>query len=237
MNILALDTSAKVVSVCVMRDGIVLAEQTENKGLTHSETLMPMVERTLEGAGCTLKQIDAFAAAAGPGSFTGLRIGVATVNALAHACGKRVIPVNTLKALAVNVMHSEGRIAAIMDARRHQVYAAVYTCDGKALCEALSPRAIAVSELCEELKRDASPVLFVGDGVAVSRDAISEQLGDAARFAFGHVCLQHASSVALCAWQMLNGGYEGVDRIEPEYLRLSQAERERDERLKREAQA
>ena len=164
MKILALETSAKSVSCAVTEDGIVLASAYQCTGLTHSRTLMPMVEDLLKNADLTLGDIDRIAIAAGPGSFTGLRIGIAAVKGLAWAADKPCCAVSTLEAMAQNVRHTDGLIIGAMDARRNQIYNALFEASRGALNRLCADRAIGLDELCEELKGDSRRKIVLGDG-------------------------------------------------------------------------
>lgn len=237
MRILAMDTSAKVCSVAVLEDGVLRSEQSTNRNLTHSEMLMPMVEAALDASGLAIKDMDLFAVAKGPGSFTGLRIGVSTVKALGHACGKPVCGVMTLDALAMNAAHHVGDVVALMDARRGQVYVARYRGDGRHIQRVGEPEAISLQAYLtrETFSKD---VLLLGDGVAPNEAAIKELLGQRAILALPHIRLQRAASIAVLAEKMADSG-ENMDQdaLQPLYLRLSQAERERARRLREGAKA
>ncbi|MCH5188587.1 MAG: tRNA (adenosine(37)-N6)-threonylcarbamoyltransferase complex dimerization subunit type 1 TsaB [Oscillospiraceae bacterium] len=223
-NILALDTSALTATAAVIKDGLVAAEVSFTTGLTHSQTIMPMVDYCLKGAGLTPGDIDLYAVSSGPGSFTGLRIGVGTAKAMAYACDKKCVGVPTLLALAHNIAY-DGLIVPIMDARRSQVYCAAYRRSGNELTEVLPPDALSVAELCSRIDEKA---VFVGDGVEAYMGQISEILKDRAVFAPTQLRLQRAASVGVAALNL-----EGVspDELSVIYLRKPQAEREREERL------
>lgn len=225
MNILAVDTSALTASVAVMRGGAIVGEASFTNGLTHSQTIMPMVDYCLKGASMTVADIDLFAAANGPGSFTGLRIGVGTVKGLAYAAGKSCAGVSTLKALAYNIAPTDAIVVPIMDARRSQVYCAAYRYDGGGLNELMAPSALGIDELCARVTEKA---IFVGDGVAVHRERISSISGEKAIFAPPQLCLQRAASVCYAA---MNAESVSPQELEVVYLRRPQAEREREERL------
>ena len=226
MNILALDTSALTASVAIMKDEKVVFDENVTCRLTHSETLMPMVDSALKSVEMSLSDIDLFAAANGPGSFTGVRIGVSTVKALAYASDKNVCGVSTLLSLAYNLAAAENiPIVPIMDARRGQVYNAVYIFEGGKAREITPPRALSIEELCGEI---SSPVIFVGDGVDAYMDKIVSLLPEYANFAPPNLRLQKAASVACAA--------NFDESVSPEelgviYLRKSQAEREREEKI------
>lgn len=227
MKILALETSAKSVSAAVVENGIPLAYTYQNTGLTHSRTLMPLVDAMLTSAELTLEEMDLLAVSAGPGSFTGLRIGVSALKGLAWAADKPCCGVSTLEAMAQNVRHMDTDILCAMDARRNQVYNAVFRAKSGQL-ERLAPdRAIALSELAEEIKNSTEPKIIVGDGAKLCYTYLSEQ-GVSCRIAPPQLVMQNAVGVALAAQEMADAGHTTTARdLIPVYLRLSQAERER----------
>lgn len=222
MNILAIDTSALTATAAVLCGETIVGEMSFTTSLTHSQTIMPMIDSLLSRASLTIADIDLFACSTGPGSFTGLRIGIGTIKGLAYGLGKKVCAVSTLEALAHNVAFSDCIIAPIMDARRGQVYNALYKWENGELVCVKEPRALSVEELCAEIDTDA---VFTGDGVKVHREKIRALMGERARFAPPQHCLQRASSVAVAA---LNK--EGIDpaSLTAVYLRKPQAERERE---------
>ena len=225
MNILAVDSSALTATVAVMADGQIKSEMSFTTSLTHSETIMPMIDEVLGKADLTINDIDLFACSEGPGSFTGLRIGIGTVKGLGYGLGKKVCGISTLEALAYNISYTDFMIAPIMDARRGQVYNALYKYANGVLATVAEPRALSVDELCSEINEK---VIFVGDGVKVHRDKISEILGDKALFAQPQHCLQRAASVAYAA---LDKAPISAEELSVVYLRKPQAEREREEKL------
>ncbi|MDO4812973.1 MAG: tRNA (adenosine(37)-N6)-threonylcarbamoyltransferase complex dimerization subunit type 1 TsaB, partial [Eubacteriales bacterium] len=164
MKILAMETSAKSASCAVVEDGAPLASAYQCTGLTHSRTLMPMVEDMLKNAGLTLANIDLIAIANGPGSFTGLRIGIAAVKGLAWAADKPCCGVSTLEAMAQNVRHMDGLIIGAMDARRNQIYNALFEAKDGVLTHLCEDRAIGLDELCEQLQDDTRRKIVLGDG-------------------------------------------------------------------------
>ena len=226
--ILAFETSAKAASVAIMKDGILLGEAYQNTGLTHSQTLMCMAESLLQQCNCTVEQIDAVAVAAGPGSFTGVRIGVAA--AKGFAWGRRIpcYGTSTLESMALNLGIYEGTVCAVMDARRNQVYNALFKAENGKLTRICEDRAISIEELKAQLPD--GPVFLVGDGSKLCKQYIPEAI-----LAPEHRQHQRAAGVALAAEAMIVRG-EGGDAmtLEPNYLRLSQAERERAERMSKE---
>ncbi len=233
MKILAIDTSGGSLSAALLDDDRLQAEYLVNHGLTHSQRLMPLVNTMLGSCGVPLAEIDAFAAAKGPGSFTGLRIGVASVKALGFAENKPVMGVNTLEALCYNLPGAGGVICPMLDARNRQAFAAVYRWTDGAPEEVLPPQAMAVEALCDVLKEYHEPVLLLGDGAAVYEETLAETLGSAAQFAPPHLLLPRASSVAWAAKRALEAGEMSDGKLlKPEYLRKSQAEQEKERREK-----
>lgn len=233
MNILAVDTSALTATVAVFKNGVSIFENNITNALTHSETLMPMIDYALKSVALSPSDIDLYAVSNGPGSFTGIRIGVSAIKALAYAVDKPVIGISTLHALAANLACIETMpICPIMDARRNQVYNALYSFDGGKATELVSPRALSIDELCSSI---SSPVIFVGDGVDVYRDKIVELCGTNARFAPPHMRYQKAASVAFAASLADKSAYLSPEALDVVYLRKSQAEREREERERNES--
>lgn len=231
MKVLAVDTSTNVASVAVMEDDLLLGEYTINHKKTHSQKIMPMVEQLLSDLELTPQDIDIYAAAVGPGSFTGLRIGVATIKALAHATGKKVVSVGTLEALAYNLPYTEHIIVPIMDARRNNVFTASYIWD-EDFKEIGEPEGITIEE-CVESCGNFLDTIFVGDGAVVHKDYIIEKLGDKAVFPHGAVLNARASSVAALAMDRVRKGEtESYLDMKPYYIKKSQAERELDEKEK-----
>ena len=227
MKILAVDTSSAVASVAICEDDKLICECVLNNKNTHSQTLMQMIDDVFKKSELTPKDIDVFAVASGPGSFTGLRIGVTTVKGLAHACGKDAVGVNTLEALCYNLPFCPHIIAPIMDARREQVYNALYRFEDGSLIEIAAPRAIALCDVIDELEKLGEKVVFLGDGVPVFCEKITEKLGDNALFAPQNANAQRAASVAEAAKNKERINYNS---LVPVYLRKSQAEREAEER-------
>lgn len=231
MKILALDSSGLVASVAVTEDDNLLAEYTVNYKKTHSQTLLPMLDEISRMIELDLESIDAMAVAAGPGSFTGLRIGSATAKGLGLALNKPLIGVPTVEALAYNLYDVPGLICPIMDARRRQVYTGLYSFEQHQMKTVKEQTAMGIEELTEELNQKNQPVIFLGDGVAVYRDTIKEKLTVPFDFAPVHLNKQRAGAVAaLGARYYAEGKTETAREHQPEYLRVSQAERERAER-------
>ncbi|MBE6995247.1 MAG: tRNA (adenosine(37)-N6)-threonylcarbamoyltransferase complex dimerization subunit type 1 TsaB [Ruminococcaceae bacterium] len=225
MKILALETSAKAVSAAVTEDGKVLCSGYQDTGLTHSRTLMPIVEHLLKNTELSAADMDAIAVAAGPGSFTGIRIGIAAAKGLAFAADKPCIGVSTPAAMARNVAFCDGLIICAMDARRNQIYNALFEAKNGTLTRLTPDRAIALTELAEELRADSRPKTIVGDGAKLCL----QYLEDAAipcRLAPPHLLMQSAAGVALEAEALLAAGVTPVSAqaLEPVYLRPAQAD-------------
>ena len=225
MKVLAVESSAKAASCAVLADGELLASAWQAAGLTHSRTLLPMVEGMLKNSELTMEAMDAVAVAAGPGSFTGLRIGIAAVKGLAWAAEKPCIPVSTLEAMAWPLAHLEGSIVCAMDARRQQIYNAVFLADGGALERLREDRALSLEEAAADLAGLDGPMTIVGDGAQMCFDFFTAR-GIDCRLAPVHLRLQSAAGVALAAWRRRTETVSAQE-LTPVYLRLSQAERER----------
>jgi len=231
VNILALESSAAACSAALCRDGGLIAQSFQCSGLTHSRTLLPMVNDLLNNCGERLDGVDVIAVAAGPGSFTGLRIGAATAKGLAWAGEKPCAPCSTLESMAWPLAHLEGRlIVCAMDARRKQVYNALFRAEGDRL-ERLSPdRAVSLAELGEELKNFRETKIVVGDGAQLCYNTLRETVPDLT-LAPVHLRMQSAWGVARAAEELVrSGGLVPAGELTPVYHRLSQAERERLER-------
>ena len=227
MKILALETSAKSVSAAVTDGGVVRAYTYQNTGLTHSRTLMPLVDGMLSAAGLRVRDMNLLATANGPGSFTGLRIGVSALKGLAWALEKPCCGVSTLAAMARNLAHMEGLIICAMDARRNQVYNALFLAHDGVLTRQCPDRAIGLAELAEEIKNRPEPKFVVGDGAGLCYNHLLEQ-DVPCRMAPPQLMMQNAVGVALAAEEMAAAGQVTTARdLVPVYLRLSQAERER----------
>ena len=225
MNILAIDTSGPAASCAVMRDGTLVRSTLMNCGLTHSETIMPAVDQALEAAGLRCADIDCFAAVAGPGSFTGVRIGVCAVKGLAHAVDRPCARIHALEALAMNAYGFEGLCCPILDARRGQVYCAAYDMRGGAPAEALAPEALPLETFIGRLPGDRR-LLFLGDGVPAYGERVRELLGERALIAPEHMRVLRADAACVLA-AMRPEEWMDAARITPIYLRAPQAERER----------
>jgi tRNA threonylcarbamoyladenosine biosynthesis protein TsaB len=233
VKILALETTAKSVSAAVTENGAVLASAYQNRGLTHSVTLMPLIDGCLRLCGLTCKDIDLFGVNAGPGSFTGLRIGLAAVKGLAFPRETLCAPVSTLEALAA-AHTGEGTVLCALDARRAQVYSAAF--DLATHARLLDDDARAVADLAQFVENCKKPLFFVGDGASLCYNkygSVPGVLQAPAALRGGR-----AAAVALVAKQMAEAGKAVLpEALLPDYHRLSQAERERAERLAAEAAA
>ncbi|MBS6194328.1 MAG: tRNA (adenosine(37)-N6)-threonylcarbamoyltransferase complex dimerization subunit type 1 TsaB [Clostridiales bacterium] len=231
MKILALDSSGLVASVAVVEDDNLLAEYTVNYKKTHSQTLLPMLDEICRMTELDLETVDAIAVAAGPGSFTGLRIGSATAKGLGLALKKPLVGVPTVEGLAYNLYDAPGLVCPIMDARRNQVYTGLYTFENHEMKTVKPQTAMDIGELVEELNGLNREVIFLGDGVAVYKEKIQEMLRVPFSFAPAHLNKQRAGAVgALGAKYFAEGRGETAMEHQPDYLRVSQAERERAER-------
>ena len=228
MKILSLDTSATVASVAITDGATPLAQYTLNAKNTHSETLLPMIESALGALSLKAADIDLFALSAGPGSFTGVRIGAATVKGLAFGSNKPCVEVSTLEALAQNLVFKEGLICPVMNARRSQVYTALFRSNGKELTRIMPDSALSIEELDTILAQYGEPVSLVGDGYEITEQGFS---GTELLFVPEALRLQSALSVAAIAQKKYERGEVCTDSaLSVNYLRPSQAERERAER-------
>lgn len=231
MRILAFESSAKAASVALMEDGILLGECFQHSGKTHSATLMPMAQSLLKDCDLAPGDLDVVAVAKGPGSFTGVRIGVAAAKGLAWAAEKPVCGVSTLLGMATQMAHMEGVICPVMDARRQQVYNALFESDGKNLTRLTEDRAISLEDLKKELETCKKKIFLVGDGAKLCYNTLKDELDLVYPPQF--LEMQRASGVAMAAYAMAQAGeLTTAQEITPNYLRLSQAERERLEKLK-----
>lgn len=227
MKILALESSAITASVAVTEDETLLAQSFQNSGLTHSATLMPMVADLLKNTGLTLDEMDVIAVAAGPGSFTGVRIGVAAAKGLAWPGDKPCAPCSTLKSMAWQCAHLGGEICAAMDARRNQVYCARFLAENGTLKRLTPDRAMGLDELVEEVQTSGKPQTLVGDGAHLAQRALEGQ-GLPCILMPPHLLYQTAWGVARCALGLAREGrLVSAAAMAPSYHRLSQAERER----------
>ena len=224
MLILALDSSASPASAALLEDGKILSEFYINTKQTHSQTLMPMAEAVLRLSAKTLDDVDCLAVSAGPGSFTGVRIGVSCVKGLAMARNIPCAGVSTLRAMAENARGLDGIVCAVMDARCGQVYNALFRVENGEIERLCADRALPISELYAECKAYGDKLLLVGDGAALCHKTFS---AFGARLLQPQQQFQRASGVAIAAQEQLCAGQTVTpDALMPIYLRLPQAERE-----------
>ena len=231
MLILAFESSARAASVALVEDGRLISQYSQCSGLTHSRTLLPMAEDMLKNAELSLDKVDLFAVAHGPGSFTGIRIGVSTVKGLAWAADKPCVGVSTLEAMAWHGLAAGGLVCPVMDARRSQVYNALFQAENGKPVRLCEDRPIALSQLAEELRTLNAPAFLIGDGAELAEKYLREQ-AIPCTVAPENLRWQSAWGVAMAAMDKTPGN---ADALLPVYLRLSQAERERQERLAKEA--
>lgn len=231
MKILALDSSGLVATVAVIEDDNLLGEYTVNYKKTHSQTLLPMLDEVSGMIELDLSTVDIIAVAAGPGSFTGLRIGSATAKGLALALDKKIVPVPTVDALAYNLWGSADVICPLMDARRQQTYTGLYEFVDGQMHTILPQCAVGIDEIVTKINETERKVIFLGDGVPVFTEYLKEHLTVPFGFAPAHCNKQRAACVAVLAGVLYhNGKAEDAKAHAPVYLRLSQAERERKEK-------
>ena len=237
MTILAFETSAKAASVALCREGVLLGESYQNTGLTHSQTLLSMAESLMASCGVAAGDIDAVGEAAGPGSFTGVRNGVAAAKGFAWGREIPCVGVSTLAAMAVGFGAWQGYVCPVMDARRSQVYNALFRVDCGKCTRIREDRAISLRDLGEDVKNLSEPVFLVGDGSVLCYNTLLETVPGLV-LPPEHRRHQRAAGVALEAARILETGERpsGAELV-PNYLRLSQAERERLERMEKAAQA
>ena len=227
MKILAIDSSA-ISAGCAIVDGEnLIAESFVRVGLTHSETLLPMVSNTLANAKLTANDLDCYAVSSGPGSFTGIRIGVAAVKGMAFTDGTPCVGVSTLEAIAWNCAACDGIICSVMDARRQQVYNALFIFEGQSITRLCDDRAISIDDLTRELNNAQKPVWLAGDGASLCFGYMKERLPDV-RLVPEHLRYARGYGVAMAAQRVINEqGALPPDRLIPTYPRPSQAEREK----------
>ena len=236
MYLLALDSTAQTASVAIAEDDKIIASMVMDNGKTHSEQLLPMAENCLARVGLSCKQLDAFSCTVGPGSFTGVRIGVSTLKGLAFGTKKPCVPISTLRAIAENLRPLDGVYCALMDARRGEVYTALFTKDQASgnLVRLAEDSALSFDELAlllqeNDLLKKGAPLFLAGDGMNVAAKALTAK-GIPFQLAPSLLANQHAASVARCALQDIRNAAPSIctDRtIAPLYLRVPQAERER----------
>lgn len=231
MLICSVDSSATPASVCLLEDDRIIAEYYLNTGFTHSQTLMAMLESVLKISGKSADAIDLYAVNSGPGSFTGVRIGVSAVKGMAYALEKPCVEVSTLESMAYNLLGNHTIVCACMDARRRQVYHGLFRVDGDKIERLCDDTAIAVDDLLSGLPKNEE-IILIGDGAELVAQSTDDPL---IILAPPNLRYQRASSVALAAVEKYNRG-EVVSpaALMPRYLRLSQAERERNAKINKE---
>ncbi len=250
MKVIGIDSSGLVASVAILEDDKLVAEYTVNNKKTHSQTLLPMLEEIVKSTGLDMKEADAIAIAAGPGSFTGLRIGSATAKGLGLALKKPIVSISTVDALAYNLYGTDCLVCPIMDARRNQVYTGIYEFTQKDIVDQSESGieksestykeyrlkvlreacAVPIEEIADALNENGREVIFLGDGVPVFAGQLKDLMKVPYSFAPAHLALQKAGCVAGLGMEKFKAGiYEDAAAHSPEYLRLSQAERERKE--------
>ena len=238
MKILAIEASSLVCSTAILIDDIITAEYTINNKVTHSQTLLPMIDEICKMTDTDVSEFDAIAVSGGPGSFTGLRIGSATAKGLAYALNVPVVNVPTLEAMAYNFYGTDKVVCPIMDARRNQVYSGFYSFEWKDgeengfVFKIEKPQFVEdMHTVIRELNELGRPVMFLGDAVPIQKEAIRTELSVPFGFAPANCNRQHAGAVAVLALQYAKEGrLVKACEHKPEYLRLSQAERERMEK-------
>ncbi|MCI8337993.1 MAG: tRNA (adenosine(37)-N6)-threonylcarbamoyltransferase complex dimerization subunit type 1 TsaB [Lachnospiraceae bacterium] len=233
MKILGIDSSGMVASAAIIADGVLASEFTVNNKQTHSQTLLPMIEKVVDMSGVSLESLDAIAVAAGPGSFTGLRIGASTAKGMGLALKKPIVPVPTLEGLAYRVGVADGLICPMMDARRNQVYTGIYRIADSGL-ECLEEQcAVAIEEIGEKMNALGERVILLGDGIPVHMEYLKSKLSVPYVVAPVHLNRQSGAAVAALGEIYFHAGrMEEAGQHRPIYLRKSQAEREREQRMK-----
>lgn len=230
MRIFSIECSATSASVAISDDDKLLSEAYTNTGLTHSQTLIPMAKNALDCANINLDSVDLFSIAAGPGSFTGIRIGVAALKGLAMAQDKPCFSVSTLEAMAYNMIGRECIVCSVMDARCNQVYTAIFKC-GQKIERITQDEAIMIDELSNKLKKYNSPIVFVGDGAELCYNKL-KNINENVLLAPINFRYQKASSVSACTFEKIKTEPTVLAQdILPVYLRAPQAERELKKRM------
>ena len=228
MKILSIDSTANTSTVALLENDKLLGIYTANTKNTHSETLLPMVETALKHYGITIDEVELFAVSAGPGSFTGVRIGVATLKGIAFGKSKPCVAVSTLEAIAENAKAREGLICPVMNARRSQVYTALFSSDGEKLTRLMPDSALSINELDELLSKYEHPVTFCGDGYGITLKALKNTTASPLPDRLRHQSAYSVAQVALRKYE--SGEYTNDTDLTVTYLRPSQAERERMEK-------
>lgn len=230
MKILAVDSASKCASACVMDDGNIVSEFFLNNKLTHSQTLMPMIKKALDVSETNVNDIDLFAVSTGPGSFTGVRIGVSTIKGLALPENKPCVSVSTLEAMAYNFLHMDCIVCAVMDARCQQVYNATFEVKNRKIFRLTDDRAISINSLLHEFDNYDKKIFLVGDGAHLCYNSLDEK-SEKFELAPELLMYQRASSVALVAMSKFeNADTTDAVSLSPVYLRPCQAQRELENR-------
>ncbi len=231
MKILAVDTSATAASVAVAEENKLIGEFSINTALTHSQTLIPMMNELLKNIGLSVNDIDAVAVNAGPGSFTGVRIGVAAVKGIAFPNNLPCVSISTLESMAYNMLGNDCIVCSVMDARCSQVYNALFRVNGCTVVRMTDDRALSLTDLKLKLMNINEKVVLVGDGAVLCSDFLDSELENVTLSPFNNR-IQTASSVAYAAFEKINKGETlTADEIMPVYLRLPQAQRELNKKL------
>ncbi len=231
MKILGIDTSATAASVAVVDENKIIGEFSINTALTHSQTLMPMVESLLNNTGVSLSDIDAIAVNAGPGSFTGVRIGVAAVKGMAFSTDIPCISVSTLHSMAYNLLETDCIVCAVMDARCSQVYNALFKVSDGKVTRLIEDRALALQDLKLDLQKYDEKIMLVGDGAVITYDYLKDEYNNII-LASKQNRIQTASSVAVAGYELFEKGETmTAQELMPVYLRLPQAQRELNKKL------
>ncbi len=226
MLILAVESSAAPSSCALLRDGVIIADMRTNVKLTHSQTLMPMVEKMLKITNTDVGDIDVFAVSHGPGSFTGIRIGIAAVKGMALSYSKPCVGLSTLEVIANNIPYFGGIICSVMDARREQVYSALFEYKGDKLVRLTNDRAISIDDLGQEIENLKRPCILVGDGAELCYNKLEKKYNNLI-IAPANLRYQNAAAAAQLASDYYNRGeIVSAAALNPVYLRLPQAQRE-----------
>lgn len=226
MNILALDTSGTIAGCAVLKDGTITCSVNLSVGKVHSETILPLIDQAMEISALAPDKIDCVAVAAGPGSFTGVRIGVCLAKGIAHALQRPCAGVDALEALAMNFWGCKELICPILDARRDQVYTALFSCCGDSPLRRAPDEAVSIEQLIDQLPLDEA-VVFAGDAVERHRNCLAERLGNRALFAPASLVHLSAEAIALCAAKSPDT-WIAPEGLKPIYLRKPQAVRARE---------
>ena len=224
MILLFLDTSGPSAGVALMEDGVVRYEAMTVNAFTHSQSILPMTEEAFRRTGLSLEEVDYLAVTEGPGSFTGVRIGVSTVKGLAHALNKPCVAVDALEAMAAGVRPFSGVICPIQDARAGQVYGAAF--QGETLARLLPDQPLKLEEFLDQAGTLGERLLFLGDGMPVHRERIAAMIGERALFAPPHLAFLRPAAAAALAWENRDGAVDYLS-LEPLYLRAPSAERQK----------